>query len=361
MSIDFRAGVDPRVTIVALVAELIEEREELVVVLLGDRIELVIVALSAGHGQAEKHLAGGLDPIDGVDGEVLLGNGAALMSDHVIAVEAGGDALRLGGVGHQVTGQLLNDKLVEGQVVVVGLDHPVAPQPHVTTAIDGKSVGVGVARLIHPRHRHALAEVRRCQQTTNRVLPRIFAMLRIVSDKCPHVLGGWRQSSEIESQSPDQSSRFSLRRGFHPFFLQSGEDKGINLILPGFELRNDRSNRRIVSPVAFILGSFFDPAFEKVLLIFRQYEVRFRRRHQLVIILGNDTPPCLAFLKISRGNRNYSTQVSSGTFERIETKIGFATVFVRPVAVKAGFRKDRANITIKLDGTARSYWNRLVC
>src|SRR5256885_1049848 len=56
-SLDGRAGVDAAVAVQAAVPQRVEEREEPVVVLLRDGVELVIVALGAAEGQAEDTLA----------------------------------------------------------------------------------------------------------------------------------------------------------------------------------------------------------------------------------------------------------------------------------------------------------------
>jgi len=50
-------------------------------------------------------------------------------------------------------------KLVEGEVVVVGVDDPLAPAGHVAAGVDVVAVGVGVACGVEPFEGHALAVV----------------------------------------------------------------------------------------------------------------------------------------------------------------------------------------------------------
>ena len=85
-----------------------EEGVELVILALGDRVELVVVALGAADGQAEPDGARGVDAVDDVGGLVLGGDRAALVVDHVVAVEPAGDLLLERGVRQQVAGKLLD-------------------------------------------------------------------------------------------------------------------------------------------------------------------------------------------------------------------------------------------------------------
>ena len=89
-----RAGIDAAVAVQSAVFQRVEEREELVVLLLRDRIELVVVALGAAERQAEDALAERLDAVGVVVGQVLFRDGAAFVRDHIVALEAGGDELR---------------------------------------------------------------------------------------------------------------------------------------------------------------------------------------------------------------------------------------------------------------------------
>ena len=119
------------------------------------------------------------------------GNGAAFEIDHVVAVEAGGDLVIHGRVGQQIACKLLDRELVVRHVLVVGLDHPVAPRPHRPQAVDVVAVGVGVAGKIEPLHRHALAIVRRGQQVVDTLL---VGVGRLVGQKGVHFGGRGRQA-----------------------------------------------------------------------------------------------------------------------------------------------------------------------
>ena len=115
----------------SLLGDVVKEGEEAVEVLLRDGVVLVIVAAPATHRHAQPDGGGGVEAVDDVLGLVLLGDRAALVVDHVVAVEAGGNQLLAGRVRQQVAGQLLDRETVEGHVAVERVDDPVAPMPHV--------------------------------------------------------------------------------------------------------------------------------------------------------------------------------------------------------------------------------------
>jgi hypothetical protein len=121
---------------VAVPDGVVEDRKEPVVILLGDRVELVVVALGARDGEAEKGGAVGVDTVEhGLDAE-LLGVDATLLVDLGVAIEAGGDALGDRCVGEEVAGELFDRELIVGQVAIEGGDDPVAIFPNLARGID---------------------------------------------------------------------------------------------------------------------------------------------------------------------------------------------------------------------------------
>ena len=126
------AAGEIRVRLVAVVridtplADIGEERAERVVVLGGDRVELVIVTLGAAGGEAEPCAAERADPVAHVFRHVFGRLGTAFAGHQVEAQEAGGDSLFFGGVRQQVSGKLFARELVEALVVVERPDHIIA-------------------------------------------------------------------------------------------------------------------------------------------------------------------------------------------------------------------------------------------
>ena len=156
----------------------VQEGEEPVVLLLGDRVVLVRMALGALDGQAEDALADGVHAVEhGLHAE-LLGVDAPFLVDHRVAEEAGGDDLVLRGARQLVAGDLLDDEPVVGQVAVQGVDHPVAVEPDEARLVLLVAVGVGVAGGVEPVPSPALAVVRRGQQAIDDPLVGISARYR---------------------------------------------------------------------------------------------------------------------------------------------------------------------------------------
>ena len=121
-----------------------------VVVLCGEGIKLVIVALGTVGGQTKVDPAEGLHAVSGIDGEVLLCDCPSLVGGDVTALEAGGDKLIKGGLGKKVSSQLPDGEFVIGQVLVEGLHHPVAIGVDLTVVVKVQAVRVTVARRIKP-------------------------------------------------------------------------------------------------------------------------------------------------------------------------------------------------------------------
>ena len=139
-----RARVFSTVAVEADVADRVEVGEELVVVLLEQRIIFVVVALGTAQSQAEHRLAERLHAIRVVVREVLLGDRPSFVRHHIVPLKARGDQLRWARAGQQIASELIEQKLVVRHVAVKGLNHPVTPQPHVPPAVDREAVGVGV-------------------------------------------------------------------------------------------------------------------------------------------------------------------------------------------------------------------------
>ena len=140
--------------------DVVEEGEELVVLLLGNRIELVLVTTSTFERQSQECHREGVIAIGDVFDTELLGSTATL---DLLGMQAIEGRCQLGVPGRfrdQVTGQLPRDKLVVGHVRIEGPHDPVAIWPDVTIPIDLVSVGIGVAGDVEPFRCHPFSESR---------------------------------------------------------------------------------------------------------------------------------------------------------------------------------------------------------
>ena len=187
-----------------------EEGEELVVLLLRDRVVLVVVALGAAQRQAEPDLAERVGAIDVVADDELLGVGAALLVEARVAVEAGGDLLlerRRSGSRSPASCSMVNWS--NGMLRVEGVDDPVAPQPHLPGAVVVEAAGVAEAGQVEPELGHLLAVVRRGEHAVHQLL---VGVGRRVGEERVDLRERRRQAAQVERQPADQRRLVGLGR-----------------------------------------------------------------------------------------------------------------------------------------------------
>src|SRR5262245_15777225 len=116
------------------------------------------MTLSASDSESEPYGADGVDLIYDFFITKLLDVDAAFAVGQRVAVEAGSDLLIHSRVREQIAGDLFNGELIEGQIAVERLDHPVAVTPRVRPhPVLFEAVAVGVTRQIEPVPRPLLA------------------------------------------------------------------------------------------------------------------------------------------------------------------------------------------------------------
>jgi len=98
----------------------VEEGVERVVVLHGERIELVIVADGAPRGQPHPDLDRGRRAVDGIAVDPLFIDAATFAGGDIAAIESGGNQLVAGRIGQQVPGELPAREIVEGNILIEG-------------------------------------------------------------------------------------------------------------------------------------------------------------------------------------------------------------------------------------------------
>ena len=149
---------------------IIEEREQLVILALADGIELVLMALGTTDGEAHPHGPRGVGAIPDRFDPKLLRVGPAFLVDERVPMKTRGDELLRGGVRQQIAGELLVRKLIERQIAVEGIDHPIAVFPDAPRAVDREPVGVRIAGEIQPMPAPAFAILRRSQHPLHQPL-----------------------------------------------------------------------------------------------------------------------------------------------------------------------------------------------
>ena len=137
----------------------------------------------------------------------------------MVALKAGGDALRERGVGQEVAGHLFEDELVEGHVACEGIDHPVAPAPHDAFAIGLVAVGVGITGGIEPAGGHAFGEAGGGEEAVDGGL---------VGSVAVEFSGSWWEAGEVEAEAAEQCFFLRWRRWLESKSCELGFDEVVN-------------------------------------------------------------------------------------------------------------------------------------
>ena len=327
-----------------------------------DRIELVVVADRTVRGEAEPDGGGGLDSVAGVVREVLVFDGATLVGGHVAPVESGGDALVVGGLGEEVTGDLVDGELVEGLVAVEGADDPVAVGPHLAVVVEMEAVGIGVAGGIEPEPGAVFAPGGRVHEAADVV---VVGFLGFVADEGLDFLGLGGEAGQVEGDAACEGSAVGFRGGFEAHGFELRGDEGVDGI-PDPGLVADGGCGRAFgfdeSPVRLPRGAFLDPKLEGGLLLRLEDPVRVRRGHEVVRIRGRDPGPKGRPGRVAGGQDGAFLLGSTvETFLGVEAQARLALAGVRAVAVETVLGKERPDIPIELQGRPGSRGRRVQC
>ena len=140
--------------------DVVEEREEFVVLLMADRIELVTVTASTLGGEPQKCGSEGVHPVGHVLDPEFLFDAAALIGLTMQSIERRRQALVGGRVGEQITCQLPGHEIVVGKVLIERPDDPVPVRPHRPINVALIAVRIRETSQVQPGGGHSLAEGR---------------------------------------------------------------------------------------------------------------------------------------------------------------------------------------------------------
>ncbi len=327
----------------AVLVDAVEEGGERVVVVDRDRIELMRVALRAAEGQPEPGGAHGVHAVEDVIDAGFFRVAAAFAVGHVIAMEAGRELLLGGGVREEVAGELLEGETIVRHVAVEGVDDPVAPRPVVAGGVRLEAVGVRVTRGIQPPHGHAFAVMGRGQQAVDRPLVRVRGL---VGEEGLGLGFGRRQAGEVEGKPTQQGVARGFGRGLESFGGELPADEVVDGVAGHGGLLG-----RFEGPVASPDGAFGDPATEDVDLRRGQPRlVRVRRRHELVLVRGDDAFDERADLGLARDERFLGQGVLTG----VEPELGFPVRLILTVTTEAVVGEDGEDVPAEAHGLRRA-------
>ena len=185
-----------------------EEGQEPVVIALGDRIDLVIVASGAVDRHAQDDLSGGGD--DAIERIV---SGLRPVGRFIVPDPQAVESRRDQGLGRAgvdlVAGQLLADELVVRLVAVVGVDHIIAVAPGEGLGrVALVTVGLAEPDQVEPVPGPVLAIVGRGEQSVDQAL---VSPGRSIGEEGVNLLGGRRQPGQVVGQPADEGHAIGLR------------------------------------------------------------------------------------------------------------------------------------------------------
>jgi hypothetical protein len=265
-----------------------------------ERVVLVVVAARATRRKAEEDGCCRIDAVNHVLRCELLRNDSAFGVAAMVAIEPGGNHLIPGRHRQQIACQLFNRELVEWHVAVEGIDHPVAPPPHVTLAIALVAVAVGIAGSFQPGIRHALAIAKRSQQSVHHLLE---SLRRLVGAEGIELRGRRRQANEIQAHAAQPGRAFGFLRRRQAFMFQPVQHECIDGIAHPGLLSHGRQHwplRLLEGPVALPPGTLRNPLFQQ--LDFARGERLGLAWHPDVGIVGQDERHQIAGARIARNN-----------------------------------------------------------
>ena len=288
----------------------------------------MVMAPRAPERQPEKHRAGRLHAVDDILNGILLRHNAVFRVAPVIPVEARRQPLLEGRIRQHIPGQLFQHEPVKRLVPIEAVDDVIPPPPHHPLPVVLIAVGIGIARRIEPPRGHPLAKTRRSQQPVHQLL---VSLRRGIPQKGIQLPRRRRQTGQVERHAA--RLRLPARRRPHrqALFAQARRDEMIDT------RRTRRRLRWHKTPMRLPLGALPHPRGQRLLLSRRQRQPRVGRRHLLALLLARNTGHEFA-------GRNRRARL----LLHVEPQRNAFGLGVRPVAVVALIRQNRADIAIKL-------------
>ena len=261
----------------------VEKSEHAVVFVMGDRIELVGMALRALEGHPQDSFSDAIDPIEHFDHAELLRHDSTFFVDHAIAQKACRDDLFLGRVREKIAGDLFDDELIVGHILGYCIEYPVSPSPLVALQVLFVAVGIRVSSHIEPWSRPFLGKAIIGQEFLNRS-GKAFGLKRF------DLLWGWRYSDQIQIDTTAQLPGLGLGCTWPTFFVERVGHEPINRMIDlatvyGLAQVNLASRGWDKGPVFVVLSTLVDPALEQFDLFFAQRLLQAWGRHHMVGII----------------------------------------------------------------------------
>ena len=308
------------------------------------------MTLGAAHRQPQPDRPGGIDAVLDGGGAELLVVGPPFGIGHRVAVEGRGHALVEGRAGKQVARELFDGELIIREVVVEGVDDPVAVAPDRAQGVGAVPGRVGVARQVEPDARPALAVGGVFQETIHGLF---ISIGRRIGGEFVHFPRRRRQAAQVNADAAQEDELVSLGGGREPFFFEPGEYPVVDPVTRPWALVTGRQGlcpRGRERPVLRIRGALPHPASEDLYVRLREPLAGFFGRHPQRLILLDQSGEQLALVRRSGDDRDRPTlERLHGLVAMIEPERAAALGFVGAVAGEAIPGEDRPDLAQVID------------
>ncbi len=170
----------------------------------------MVVTAAALEGESQKRRPHRIDAIGDISHAELFFDDTPFFILHMQSIEGGRQTLSFGGLRQQIPRQLPGQKLIERQVLIEGLNDPVAIRPDGSKAVHLIAMGIGVPGNIQPLDRHPLTIAWRIEQS----IDQSFIGLRsVIREERINLGQGRREAGEIKRQ-PSYQCGPGGRRGW---------------------------------------------------------------------------------------------------------------------------------------------------
>ena len=284
----------------------IQEREEAIVLFLRHRIVFVRMTLSTLNRQTEKRLANRVHTIEhGVHAELFRVD-TTFFVEHRVSQEPRCDNLVLSRSRQQVSGQLLDDKLVVRKVLVQSIDHVVPVEGNLSRLVLFETIGVCIASGVEPVAAPAFAVMRRLQQSLNLLF--VGIRCRIGHERI-NLGNGRRQAGQIQMQSTQQRDLVRFRRCSQSRTGEFCDDEPVDLIPDSrgrFLLRHGRQDRSSKSPVRRVFSTRFNPPRQqRHLCVCERLVLSLQRWHPQTVVSTGDSLDQLTGIRLTGHDRHF--------------------------------------------------------
>ena len=309
----------------------------------------MVVTLRTAKRRTQPHAGDVSHAVGRVDCAVLFRLCTALLGGLQQSIVPGGDPLRDARLRQQVTRQLLNGEFVVRFVVVERIDHIIPIRRDFANRITVIPDCVRVPHEIEPVRRHPLTVTRVIEQLLHEFL---VCTGRPVVDERLDLPRQRRHAQQVVVQPTSQRHAVRLLRGLQPRRLDPAQHEPVDVIDHErliFRFGRGHPIHRFVGPVQIVLRPLSDPLLQQRLLPIVQLLAGVRRRHQVVLVFGENAGHEFALRRLARHHGGIIAKVSQCPLTSVEAQIGLSMLSVRPVAGETIITQQGPNIPSEID------------